>query len=85
MISAKISAKGQVTLPSSVRKALNVQSGDRVFFVLGESGVALRSVGPSTAQALAGSLACYKGGRLGRREVRAAVKKEVARAAAQEG
>ncbi len=85
MITAKISSKGQVTLPRRVRQALDVQPGERVLFVVGDKSVELRAIGPSTARTLAGSLRGYAGPRQGFREARAAVKKEVARAATQEG
>ena len=35
---AKITSKGQVTLPSDVRKALGVGAGDRVLFVQMDDG-----------------------------------------------
>jgi len=49
MTTATISSKGQITIPADVRKALHVESGDRVEFVEVEPGryelvVATRSV-----------------------------------------
>jgi len=38
MPTATVTSKGQITIPASVRKALNVDSGDRVEFVEIESG-----------------------------------------------
>ena len=38
MSTATITSKGQITLPREVRKALNVQTGDRVDFVPDERG-----------------------------------------------
>jgi antitoxin PrlF len=35
---AKITSKGQITLPAEMRKALNLQEGDRVTFARGEDG-----------------------------------------------
>jgi AbrB family looped-hinge helix DNA binding protein len=80
MITARISAKGQVTLPKRVRQALAVEPGQKVIFVVEERGVVVKSLGPSSVRALAGSLRRYA--RPG--PARALVKKEVARAAAQE-
>lgn len=37
--SAKVMAKGQVTIPADVRKALGVNEGDRVSFVVDGSNV----------------------------------------------
>lgn len=38
MATATISSKGQITIPSDVRHALHVDTGDRVEFVEVESG-----------------------------------------------
>ena len=85
MITAKISAKGQITLPKRVRQALAVKPGEQVLFVVEDKTVWLRPLGPSSVQALAGSLAGYAGTRAKGNPPRQVVKKEVARAAAQEG
>ena len=41
---AKITSKGQVTVPHEIRRALGVQSGDRLIFESGEEGVRVRPV-----------------------------------------
>lgn len=86
MISARISSKGQITLPRSIRQVLDVRPGDRVLFVVEDETVSIQPMSPSSASALAGSLGRYASKRpdVGTR-ARQAVKKEVARAAAQEG
>ena len=38
MVSATLSSKGQITIPASVRQALQVEPGDRVEFVEVDSG-----------------------------------------------
>jgi antitoxin PrlF len=38
MTTATLTSKGQITVPADVRRALNVQTGDRVEFVQVESG-----------------------------------------------
>lgn len=38
MSTATLTSKGQITIPADVRRALNVQSGDRVEFVQVEPG-----------------------------------------------
>ena len=38
MITAKVTSKGQVTIPAVVRAALGVESGDRVEFIEVEHG-----------------------------------------------
>lgn len=40
---AKITSKGQLTLPVAVRKALNVGAGDVVAFEIGPEGVTVRT------------------------------------------
>jgi AbrB family looped-hinge helix DNA binding protein len=40
---AKITSKGQLTLPVAVRKALNVGAGDVVAFDIGPDGIVLRN------------------------------------------
>jgi AbrB family looped-hinge helix DNA binding protein len=40
---AKITSKGQLTLPLAVRKALNVGAGDVVAFEIGPQGVSVRT------------------------------------------
>ncbi|MCW5724766.1 MAG: AbrB/MazE/SpoVT family DNA-binding domain-containing protein [Maricaulaceae bacterium] len=35
---AKITSKGQITLPSEMRKALNLHAGDRIVFARGADG-----------------------------------------------
>lgn len=39
MESAKITSKGQITIPKRIRESLGVQVGDRVHFVVREDGV----------------------------------------------
>jgi AbrB family looped-hinge helix DNA binding protein len=85
MLTAKISAKGQITLPKKIRQVLEVEPGERVMFVVEDKAVVLRALGPSSARALAGSLRCYAGRSPDTGLVRAVVKKEVGRAAAREG
>ena len=85
MITAKISPKGQITLPKSVQRALNVKPGEELLFILGEESVVLRPIASSQAAKLAGSLRRYARPGEDPRQVRSHVKKEVARAAAQEG
>jgi AbrB family looped-hinge helix DNA binding protein len=84
MNTAIISSKGQVTLPKSVRQALNVKPGQRVLFVVEDKTVFLQAIGQANAKSLAGSLAKYAAFRPSGRS-RSEVKKEVARAAAKEG
>jgi AbrB family looped-hinge helix DNA binding protein len=84
LISAKLSDKSQLTLPSAVRKTLAVAPGDRLLFVVEGETVSIRALGPCSARALAGSLGRYARKNKNTTAVRTKVKKGVARAAAQE-
>ena len=39
MVTAKLTTKGQVTIPKAIRDALGIDAGDRVEFVLRDDGV----------------------------------------------
>ena len=56
---AKITAKGQMTLPIEVRKALGVEPGDHVRIESAESGAFVMRSGPRAAELL--GLISYKG------------------------
>ncbi len=38
MSTATITSKGQITIPVDIRSGLNLQSGDRINFIIDESG-----------------------------------------------
>ncbi len=38
MTTATITSKGQITIPVDIRSALNLEAGDRIDFVIDESG-----------------------------------------------
>ena len=45
MVTATITSKGQITIPSSVRKSLHLQTGDRVAFVVhGDTEAVLKPI-----------------------------------------
>ncbi len=48
---AKITSKGQVTIPHEVRRALDVEAGDKVIFEIDENGVHLRPHRPTSVWA----------------------------------
>ena len=85
MISTRISAKGQITLPKKIRKILAVGPGDRLLLVVEGDSVSMRALESCSAQALAGSLRHYARKAPNPKAVRAQVKKGVADAAAREG
>lgn len=56
MLTAKISAKGQISLPRQVREALGLSAGDRVVFSLEDGIATLLPLRTRTADALCGAL-----------------------------
>jgi AbrB family looped-hinge helix DNA binding protein len=42
---AKISSKGQITIPGEIRRAMGVRPGDRVIFESDKGGIRLRPLG----------------------------------------
>ena len=52
LMSVRVQAKGQVTIPKKIRDKLNVQPGDLVVFVESEEGVILKPVSVMTAEHL---------------------------------
>ena len=56
MPSATITSKGQVTIPQEIRKALGLETGDKVFFRLTESGVVEMQPETLDLMSLCGSL-----------------------------
>lgn len=53
---AKISSKGQITIPKALREALNIHRGDKVEMELGDGHIAIRPVHQDLAEKLRGSL-----------------------------
>jgi AbrB family looped-hinge helix DNA binding protein len=56
---AKITSKGQITLPKKVRSFLEVASGDTVIFDLQDNTLVIRKAG--SIESLFGSLPPFKG------------------------
>jgi AbrB family looped-hinge helix DNA binding protein len=52
LMSVRVQAKGQVTIPKKIRDKLNVQPGDLVVFVEAEEGVILKPVSVMTDEHL---------------------------------
>lgn len=51
MITAKLTSKGQVTIPIEIRRLLNVQNSDQISFTINEHGIIIdKSVRPLTIQ-----------------------------------
>jgi AbrB family looped-hinge helix DNA binding protein len=56
MPSAKITSKGQVTIPKPVRDALGVKAGDRLDFVIQDNGRVVLRAGTLSVRDLRGIL-----------------------------
>lgn len=56
LLQAKVTTKGQVTLPKAVRQSLSIQSGDRIAFSMDESN----SVVVRKMQTAGSSVGCGK-------------------------
>jgi len=54
-VEAKITSKGQVTIPRAIREALHVATGDTVVFEVVDDGVHLRPRHEKMIQAFAGA------------------------------
>ena len=54
-VEAKITSKGQVTIPRAIREALHVATGDIVIFEVVDENVHLRPRHEKTVQAFAGA------------------------------
>ena len=70
-VEAKITSKGQVTIPRAIRGALHVAAGDTVVFEVVDESVRLRPRHEKTVQAFAGA------GRVGPRKTAANIVAEV--------
>ena len=56
MASAKITSKGQITIPKVIREALGVRSGDQVEFLVHDHGLVEIRPRTRSLQSLAGTL-----------------------------
>jgi antitoxin PrlF len=54
-VEARITTKGQVTIPRAIREAMHVAAGDTVVFEVVDEGVYLRPRHEKTVQAFAGA------------------------------
>ena len=43
MLSAKITSKGQITIPKDIRQHLKIDQGDKIEFFVGENGMVIIS------------------------------------------
>jgi AbrB family looped-hinge helix DNA binding protein len=82
---AKMSKKGQVTIPKPIREKLKIDDQGGVLFLIEDDTVVLQGVPGSRNEELAGSLKRYAKKYVSLDQVRKKLKGEIARDAAGEG
>ena len=82
---AKISKKGQVTIPKAVREKLNIANGGGVVFLFDEDGIKIKGIPGSQGKELAGRLKKYAQKYVPLNKVREHIQKNIAKSAAKEG
>ena len=82
---ARLSKKGQVTIPKAIREKLNIDSEGGVLFLVEDDEVKLKGIPGGEIDKLAGSLKKYAKTYLPLEKIRTRIKGKIADAAAREG
>jgi len=82
---AKLSKKGQVTIPKAIREKLHIDSEGGVLFLVEDDEVKLKGIPGGEIDKLAGSLKKYAKKYVPLEKVRTRIKGKIADAAAREG
>ena len=82
---AKVSKKGQITIPKPIRKKLKIEKDGAVLFLVEDDEVKLKGVPEVQSEQLAGSLKKYARKYVPLNKIREKVKEKVANEAAGEG
>jgi AbrB family looped-hinge helix DNA binding protein len=82
---AKLSKKGQVTIPKAIREKLNIDSEGGVLFLVEDDEVKLKGIPGGEIDKLAGSLKKYAKTYVPLEKARTRIKGKIADAAAREG
>jgi AbrB family looped-hinge helix DNA binding protein len=82
---AKLSKKGQVTIPKAIREKLRIDSEGGVLFLVEDDEVKLKGIPGGEIDKLAGSLKKYAKTYVPLEKVRTRIKGKIADAAAREG
>ena len=82
---AKISKKGQITIPKSIREKLKIETDGAVLFLIEDNEVKLKGVPGVQAEQLAGSLKKYAKGYVSLKKIREKIQGEIADETAAEG
>jgi AbrB family looped-hinge helix DNA binding protein len=82
---ARLSKKGQVTIPKPIRKKLKIDNDGGVLFLVEDDEVKLKGIPGGQIDKLAGSLKNYAKSYVSLEKVRTRIKGKIADAAAREG
>ena len=82
---AKMSKKGQITIPKPIRKKLKIEKDGAVLFVVEDNEVKLKGVPGVQAEQLAGSLQKYAKEYVSLKKIREKIQGEIADETAREG
>ena len=82
---AKISKKGQITIPKLIRKKLNIDKDGGVLFLVEKDEVKIKGIPAGQVEQLAGSLKKYARSYVPLNQVREKIKDKIADEAAREG
>ena len=81
----KMSKKGQITIPKSIRKKLNIDKDGGILFLIENDEVKIKGIPAGQAEHLAGSLKKYASSYVPLSRIREKVKEKIADDAAREG
>jgi len=82
---AKVSKKGQITIPKPIRKKLKIEKNGAVLFLVEDNEVKLKGVPGVQSEQLAGSLKKYAKGYVSLKKIREKIQGEIAHETAGEG
>lgn len=82
---AKMSKKGQITIPKPIREKLKIEKDGAVLFVVEENEIKLKGIPGVQSEQLAGSLKKYAKGYVSFKKIREKIQGEVADETAKEG
>ena len=82
---AKVSKKGQITIPKPIRKKLKIEKDGAVLFLVEDNEVKLKGVPGVQSKQLAGSLKKYAKGYVPLKKIREKIQGEIADETAKEG
>ena len=82
---AKVSKKGQITIPKSIREKLKIEKDGAVLFLVEDNEIKLKGVPGVQSEQLAGSLKKYAKEYVPLKEIRKKIQGEIANETAEEG